>query len=177
VTVTADVITIALDPNAVAATAQSGSGAASRQVDAEGPEHHIATDKWTDAIHSGGLRTPKFKQLFDQAGMSLNDPANKVRVRGHVGPHPQEYHEEVLDRLRDGMKGSRSMQQCREALTAELRRLAKELATEGTHLNPSQVGDAQVFRPGGWLVVLLVSEEIKEALERIGATGTKFKEV
>jgi hypothetical protein len=27
------------------------------------------------------------------------------------------------------------------------------------------------------LVVLLVSKEIKEALEHIGATGTKFKEV
>jgi truncated hemoglobin YjbI len=49
--------------------------------------------------------------------------------------HPQEYHEEVFDRLRDAMKGCRSMQQCREALTAELRRLAKELETEGTHLN------------------------------------------
>ncbi|QRN94234.1 AHH domain-containing protein [Archangium violaceum] len=135
VAVTADAVTIALAPNAVAATAQSVYGAASRPVDVEGPEHHIATDKWTDATHSGGPWTPKFKQLFDQAGMSLDDPANKVRVRGHVGPHPQEYHEEVLDRLRDAMKGCRSMQQCREALTAELRRLAKEIVTEGTHLN------------------------------------------
>ncbi|MGZ3458104.1 MAG: AHH domain-containing protein [Archangium sp.] len=135
VAVTADAVTIALAPNAVAATAQSLSGVASRPVDAEGPEHHIATDKWTDATHSGGPWTPKFKQLFEQAGMSLDEPENKVRVRGHVGPHPQEYHEEVLDRLRDAMKGCRSMQQCREALTAELRRLAKEIATEGTRLN------------------------------------------
>jgi len=135
VTVSTGAVTIALVPNVVAATAQSMLGAGSRPVDAEGPEHHIATDKWTDATHSGGPWTPKFKQLFDQAGMSLDDPANKVRVRGHVGPHPQEYHEEVFDRLRDAMKGSRSMQQCREALTAELRRLAKEITTEGTHLN------------------------------------------
>ena len=135
VAVTADAVTIVLAPNAVAATAQSVYGAASRPVDVEGPEHHIATDKWTDATHSGGPWTPKFKQLFDEAGMSLDDPANKVRVRGHVGPHPQEYHEEVLDRLRDAIKGCRSMQQCREALTAELRRLAKEIQTEGTHLN------------------------------------------
>jgi len=135
VTVSTGAVTIALVPNVVAATAQSMLGVGSRPVDAEGPEHHIATDKWTDATHSGGPWTPKFKQLFDQAGMSLDDPANKVRVRGHVGPHPQEYHEEVFDRLRDAMKGSRSMQQCREALTAELRRLAKEITTEGTHLN------------------------------------------
>ena len=135
VAVTADAVTIALAPNAVAATAQSVHGAAASPVDAAGPEHHIATDKWTDATHSGGPWTPKFKQLFDQAGMSLDDPANKVRVRGHVGPHPREYHEEVLDRLRDALKGCRSMLQCRESLTAELRRLAKELTTEGTHLN------------------------------------------
>jgi hypothetical protein len=135
VAVTANAVTIALAPNPVASTAEGLRGAASRPVDVEGPEHHIATDKWADATHSGGPWTPKFKQLFDQAGMSLNDPANKVRVRGHVGPHPQEYHEEVLDRLRDAMKGCRSMQQCRESLTAELRRLAKEIETEGTHLN------------------------------------------
>ena len=135
VTVTAEAVTIALAPNAVASTAEGLRGAASSPVDAEGPEHHIATDKWTDATHSGGPWTPKFQKIFDRAGMSLNDPANKVRVRGHVGPHPQEYHEEVLDRLRDAIKGCRSMQQCSEALTAELERLAKQISTEGTSLN------------------------------------------
>ncbi|MGZ3458105.1 MAG: imm11 family protein [Archangium sp.] len=50
-------------------------------------------------------------------------------------------------------------------------------AVHGLRIDPSKVGDAKVFRPWGWLVVLLVSEEIKEALECIGATGTKFKEV
>jgi hypothetical protein len=50
-------------------------------------------------------------------------------------------------------------------------------AVHGMRIDPLKVGDAKVFRPRGWLVVLLVSEEIKEALERIGATGAKFKEV
>lgn len=135
VTVTADAVTIALAPNAVAATAQSVYGAASRPVDAEWREHHIATDKWNEATHSGGPWTPKFKKLFDQAGMSLNDPANKVRVRGHQGPHPEEYHQEVFRRLRDAMRGCRSMQQYRDALTAELKKLAQEISTEGTYLN------------------------------------------
>jgi hypothetical protein len=44
-------------------------------------------------------------------------------------------------------------------------------------IDPSKVGDAQVFRPWGWTVALIVSEEVKGALERIGATGTRFKEV
>ena len=135
ITVTADAVSIALAPDAVATSAQGMRGAASMPVDAEGPEHHIATDKWTEATHSGGPWTPKFKKLFDQAGMSLDDPANKVRVKGHVGPHPQEYHEEIFDRLRDAIKGRRTMQESRESLTAELRRLAKEISTEGTELN------------------------------------------
>jgi hypothetical protein len=44
-------------------------------------------------------------------------------------------------------------------------------------IDPSKVGDAKVFRPWGWTVALIVLEEIKEALERVGATGTKFKDV
>ena len=44
-------------------------------------------------------------------------------------------------------------------------------------IDPSQVGDAKIFRTWGWDIALIVSEEIKEALERIGATGMRFKEV
>ncbi|HYH98160.1 AHH domain-containing protein [Hyalangium sp.] len=135
VTVTADAVTIALAPNAVAATAQSVSGVVSRPVDAEGPEHHIATDKWTEATHNGGPWTPKFQKIFDRAGMSLNDPANIVRIRGHKGPHPQEYHEEVFKRLNEAVEDCSSIKQCRESLTKALRGLADEIATEGTKLN------------------------------------------
>jgi len=135
VTVTADAVTIALASNAVAATAQSLSGAASSPVDAEGPEHHIATDKWDKATHSGGPWTPRFRELFARAGMSLNDPANKVRIIGHKGPHPEEYHQEIFDRLRKAMQGCRNVQQCREALTGELQRLGRLISTPGTRLN------------------------------------------
>jgi hypothetical protein len=74
-------------------------------------------------------------KLFDRAGMPLDDPANKVRVKGHKGPHPEEYHREVYRRLNDAVEDCSSMRQCREALTAELKKLAQEIATEGTHLN------------------------------------------
>lgn len=67
--------------------------------------------------------------------MSLDDPANKVRIPGHKGPHPPEYHEEVLRRLKDATLDCRSVQQCRAALTAQLQRLVRELTTEGTRLN------------------------------------------
>lgn len=135
VSITADAVTIALAPNAVASIARGARGAASLPVDAEGPEHHIATDKWTDATHSGGPWTPKFQRIFDRAGMSLNDPANKVRVKGHQGPHPQAYHERIYERLDEATKGCSSIQQCQKVLTAELQRLAKLLSTEGSSLN------------------------------------------
>jgi hypothetical protein len=47
----------------------------------------------------------------------------------------------------------------------------------GMRIDPAKVGSTQVFRTWGWTVALIVSEDIKNALERLGATGTKFKEV
>lgn len=47
----------------------------------------------------------------------------------------------------------------------------------GLRIDPTRVGTAQVFRPWGWPVALLVSEALKEALERARATGVKFTEV
>ncbi|MBJ6765018.1 AHH domain-containing protein [Myxococcaceae bacterium JPH2] len=135
VAVTAHAVTITLAPTAVAATAQSVSGAASSPVDVEGPEHHIASDKFSTSSNNGGPWTPRYQELFDKAGMSLDDAANKVRVPGHKGPHPQEYHEEVFRRLRDATLECRSIQECRAALTSELQRLARQISTPGTRLN------------------------------------------
>jgi hypothetical protein len=47
----------------------------------------------------------------------------------------------------------------------------------GMRIDKARAGDAHVFRPWGWPVVLVVSGEIKNALERVGATGVKFTEV
>nr|WP_225413205.1 AHH domain-containing protein [Stigmatella hybrida] len=104
-------------------------------VDAEGHEHHIATNKWKEASHSGGPWTPKFQEVFDRAGMSLDDAANKVRVKGHQGPHPEEYHREVFKRLNNATLLCRSMRKCGESLVRELQKLAKDIVTEGSELN------------------------------------------
>ncbi|WP_309893654.1 imm11 family protein [Archangium sp.] len=50
-------------------------------------------------------------------------------------------------------------------------------AVHGMRIDPSQVGDAKVFRPWGYTGSLLVAEDVKEALERIGATGLRFTTV
>lgn len=55
--------------------------------------------------------------------------------------------------------------------------VGKYYAVDRMRIDRAQVGDAKVFRPQGWETALVVSGDIKEALERMGATGTKFAEV
>ena len=47
----------------------------------------------------------------------------------------------------------------------------------GMRIDPAKVGDARIFRPWGWRVALLISEDLKLALEQEGITGTRFVEV
>jgi hypothetical protein len=135
VAVSGEAVIVALAPTAVAMTARAMAGTAAAPVDAEGHDHHIATNKWWKSPHNDGPWSPEFQKIFDKAGMTLDDPANIVRVKGHKGPHPLEYHERVFERLTDATRGCRTMQQCREALTAELRKLGQEIATPGTRFN------------------------------------------
>lgn len=44
-------------------------------------------------------------------------------------------------------------------------------------IDKAKVGSAQVFRCEGWTGPLIVSGEIKDALQGMGATGTRFEEV
>jgi hypothetical protein len=47
----------------------------------------------------------------------------------------------------------------------------------GMRIDPALVGDAHLFRTWGWESVIVVSESLKEALEKLGATGLRFEEV
>jgi hypothetical protein len=57
------------------------------------------TNKNRVSAARGGPWTSRFEDLARKAGMGLEDAANKVRIPGHYGPHPQEYHEVVFDVL------------------------------------------------------------------------------
>jgi hypothetical protein len=119
----------------VAATAMtmgaSGSGSTGPCVDT----HHIATICNEKDTRRGGPWTPRFQRIFARAGMSMEDPANKMSLPGHYGPHPERYHELVLKELDEATQTCRSVVDCREALTGALRKLAKQIATQGTELN------------------------------------------
>ncbi|RYZ16712.1 MAG: hypothetical protein EOO70_03805, partial [Myxococcaceae bacterium] len=130
------VITLALAPTAMAMAArEEGGPPVSGGVDAKGHEHHIASNKWWSATNRGGPWSPRFQEIFDRAGMSLDDPANKVRVPGHRGPHPEAYHQRVLRALEQATTGCGSISNCRAVLTKELRSLASQITKNNTALN------------------------------------------
>lgn len=136
----AGVLNVSLAPTAVAAVAmgpggsEAPTGSPAIPGDPEGAVHHICTNKNEVSDKTGGPWTPLFEKLFKRAGLSLEDVANKVRIQGHQGPHPREYHELVLKRLTDRMRGCRDTAQCRAALTDELRNIARIISTPGSNL-------------------------------------------
>jgi hypothetical protein len=47
----------------------------------------------------------------------------------------------------------------------------------GMRVDPTKIGVSRIFRPWGWPVAIVVSEELKQAMVEEGITGTKFIEV
>ncbi|MFP2925812.1 imm11 family protein [Pyxidicoccus sp. 3LG] len=50
-------------------------------------------------------------------------------------------------------------------------------AVDDLRIDPTKPGDTRTFRTEGWTGALIVSEDIKQALERVKATGVKFTQV
>lgn len=66
--------------------------------------------------------------------MKLEDPENVVKVEGHVGPHPPEYHRFIL-RYLEGRTEGLVGEEYANALRSGLRELAEQIRTPGTKLN------------------------------------------
>jgi hypothetical protein len=96
--------------------------------------HHLATNKNDTATVRGGPWTPLFEKLFARAGMSLDARENLVYLKGHKGPHPEAYHEEIYRRLEAAVGRCRTLEQCRSSLRQELKDLAEEVCTPGSWL-------------------------------------------
>lgn len=130
IAVTAEGVSVLLPPTAVAMAARARGS--------EGPcieTHHIATICNEKSSLRGGPWTPRFQEVFAKAGMKLNDPANRLPIQGHKGPHPERYHRIVYDRVTRATAGCRTMDICRAKLTQALSKLAEEIRTPGTELN------------------------------------------
>ncbi|MDC0710904.1 hypothetical protein POL68_20695 [Stigmatella sp. ncwal1] len=56
-------------------------------------------------------------------------------------------------------------------------KIGSYMSVDRMRIDKAKVGGAKVFRPEGWSGTLLVAGEIKDALEGMGTTGTRFEEV
>ncbi|WP_395835848.1 AHH domain-containing protein [Archangium violaceum] len=97
--------------------------------------HHLATNKNDTSTLRGGPWTPRFEELFELAGMRLDAKENLVYLKGHKGPHPEEYHQEVHRRLEAVLARCRTPPQCRAFLVEELKKIANDVCTPGTALH------------------------------------------
>jgi hypothetical protein len=53
-------------------------------------------------------------------------------------------------------------------------KLGEYRAVHQMRIDPAKVGGARIFRPWGWRVALVISEDIKNAMEDSGLSGTRF---
>jgi hypothetical protein len=97
--------------------------------------HHLATNKNDISTVHGGPWTPRFEDIFARAGMGLDAAQNLVYLKGHKGPHPEQYHEEIFRRLSQAVVDCQSTSHCRIKLVEELRKLADEICTPGSLLH------------------------------------------
>jgi hypothetical protein len=98
-----------------------GAGAAATEI------HHIATNK-------SSFWSSRFKQLFDPAGIGLDDAINKIAVTGHNGGHGY-YNLVILNRLQNAVAGlDPSKLRYKRMLRRELLVLRREIADESSSI-------------------------------------------
>jgi len=117
--------------------------------------------------------THRFVRLFERLGIQ-EVQFLPVQVDGHAGPYF------ILNTLR-------TVRCIDDARCEEVRYFTPEdgqpekvgeyRLVRGMRIDPAKVEGARVFRPWGWTEALVISDDLKQALEREGLTGTRFTEV
>lgn len=100
--------------------------------------HHIATKEH-------GRFTGEFERMFKSAGMSLNDPANRMYMP-HGGRHAWEYHEYVRRRLNGALEGVKGQKARAKVIRRELGGVRNILAARPGWLYDTVKGKPTGFR-------------------------------
>ncbi len=116
----------------------------------------------------------KVKALFEQLGLNSQMQLFPITVEGQAEP----YYVMNLLRVIRCIDDAR----CEEVAYRTVEdgyedRIGEYCNVVGMRIDPSKVGDAEIFRPWGWQTIILVSERVKQAMEDSGVTGTRFTEV
>ncbi|WP_074949220.1 AHH domain-containing protein [Myxococcus fulvus] len=123
---------VALAPKSVAVVASYSTGRIPG--DAEGHVNHLCTTEGTPVSKSGETWAELCEEIFERAGMSLEDVANKVRLAGRGASPSEPYHSRVVPRLQRAVEDCEETEACRVRLVNELARIANELLTPGSEL-------------------------------------------
>lgn len=115
----------------------------------------------------------RFVQLFEHLGVQ-DVQFIPAQVEGHSGPYF------ILNTLRSLRCIDES--RCEEVQhwkpeDGQPEKVGKYKFVAGLRIDPAQVGDARLFRPWGWTGSLILSEDLKQALEAERFTGMRFIEV
>jgi hypothetical protein len=104
-------------------------------------------------------------------------PGDVQLIPAEIEGHPEQYLVLVATRLLRCIdeQASRILRWTPE--DGEPDRVGQYRDVRDMRIDRAKVGNAKVFRPEGWEVALVVSEEIKDAMEALGTTGTRFQEV
>ncbi|HLL53954.1 MAG TPA: DUF1629 domain-containing protein [Myxococcaceae bacterium] len=106
-------------------------------------------------------------------------PSDVQLIPAKVGDHPEPFYVVNVLRVQQCIDDDRSLEveyytpDCEEVFRD---RVGQYRSVIGLRIDPAKAGNAKIFRTWGWVAVI-VSEEIKSALESIKTVGVKFEEV
>ncbi|HEX5752681.1 MAG TPA: DUF1629 domain-containing protein [Archangium sp.] len=111
-------------------------------------------------------------QLFERLGIQ-EVQFIPIQVEGHAGPYF------ILNTLR--VIRCIDDARCEEVQywkpeDGEPEKVGEYRFVAGLRIDPSKVEGARIFRPWGWPMALLISEDLKQAMDAEHITGTRFVE-
>jgi hypothetical protein len=115
----------------------------------------------------------RFVQLFERLGIQ-DVQFIPVQVEGHSGPFF------ILNTLRTirCIDDARCEEvQYWKPEDGQPEKVGRYRVVSGLRIDPTKVGDARIFRTWGFSLGLIISEDLKRALEEEKLTGTRFVEV
>ncbi|HEX8702254.1 MAG TPA: DUF1629 domain-containing protein [Myxococcaceae bacterium] len=104
-------------------------------------------------------------------------PSDVQVIPVEIEAHPDQYLLLVATRLIRCIDEKASKVQFWTPEDGAPHKVGKYYAVDNLRIDKTKVGAARVFRPEGWPGTLIVSEDLKNALQHMGVTGAKFEEV
>jgi len=128
---------------------------------------------FTLAAFSIPVVSSRVVQLFERLGIQREVQFLPVEVEGHAGPYFILNTLSIIRCIDDSRCGEVRYFKPEDG---QPEKVGQYKVVYRMRIDPTRAGDVHIFRPWGWRVALVVSEELKEAMEREGLTGPEFTE-